>query len=80
VRPIALPWANSSSTNGADELPQFWRPGSGEDVLRNTFFMHLALVHEDKLGADVTGEAHFMGDQNERHAFVGLASNVQWSK
>ena len=55
----------------AHELLQFRCPGRGEHFLRNAFLMHLAVVHEDELGADVTGEAHFMRDQNQRHPFAG---------
>jgi hypothetical protein len=58
----ALP-PRKTSTNRA-ELLQLRRPRRGEDFFRNAFFVHLAVVHEHALGADIAGEAHFVGDQD----------------
>src|SRR5262245_47767825 len=42
-----------------------------EQLLWWTFLMHLALVHEYELCADVAREPHFVRDEDQRHAVLG---------
>src|SRR6266852_6288792 len=60
--------SGSSLADRADELRELRRFGRSEQILRAPLLVHLAMMHEDELAADVAGEPHFVGDEDERHA------------
>ena len=64
------------SADLADELLQFRRARRGEHFLRHAFFMHLAVVHEDELGADVAGKSHFMPGASSRDGNDEVGASV----